>query len=125
MLFCYLPKFQNPTFKINLSGIPWKCQTVWIQIRPDILSGLICVQTVFKCYQQTTLVRTVNIQVMPNSLNFTGIYFLLTLLLASASKKFDILIVFLEEYFEKVNFEKNQQATNKHEKLPSTELMLL
>ena len=24
-----------------LSGIPSECQTVWIQIRPDILSGLI------------------------------------------------------------------------------------
>ena len=32
------------------------CQTVWIQIRPDILSGLIWVQTVCKGYQQTTLV---------------------------------------------------------------------
>ena len=31
------------------------CQTVWIQIRPNILSGLICVQTVCKSYQQTTL----------------------------------------------------------------------
>ena len=32
-------------------------QTVWIKIRPDIVSGLIWVQTVCKCYQQTTLVR--------------------------------------------------------------------
>ena len=30
--------------------------TVWIQIRPDILPGLIWVQTVCKGYQQTTLV---------------------------------------------------------------------
>ena len=30
-------------------------QTVWIQIRSDILSGLVCVQTVCKGYQQTTL----------------------------------------------------------------------
>ena len=46
-------------FKINLSekilsGIPSECQTVWIQIRPDILSGLIWVQSVCKGYQQTT-----------------------------------------------------------------------
>ena len=32
------------------------CQTVWNQIRPDILSGLIWVQTVCKGYQQMTLV---------------------------------------------------------------------
>ena len=36
-------------------GIPSGCQTDWIQIRPDILSGLIWVQTVCKNYQQTTL----------------------------------------------------------------------
>ena len=32
------------------------CQTVWNQTRPDILLGLIWVQTVSKCYQQTTKV---------------------------------------------------------------------
>ena len=32
------------------------CQTVWIQIRPNILSGLIWVQTVPKSSLQTTLV---------------------------------------------------------------------
>ena len=32
------------------------CQTVWIQIRSDVLSGMIWVQTVCKGYQQTTLV---------------------------------------------------------------------
>ena len=36
-----------------LSGIPSKCQTVRIQIRPDVSSGLICVQTVCKAHQQT------------------------------------------------------------------------
>ena len=34
-----------------LSGIPAESQTVNIQIRPDILSSLICVQTVHKGYQ--------------------------------------------------------------------------
>ena len=48
-------------FKINflekfLSGIPSECQTVWIQIRPHDLSGLIWIQAVCKGYQQTTLV---------------------------------------------------------------------
>ena len=45
--------------KINffiLSGIPSECRTVWIQIRTDIQSVLIWVQTVCKGYQQTTLV---------------------------------------------------------------------
>ena len=41
-------------FKKILSGIPSECQTVWIQIRLDILSGLIWVQTVCKGYQQMT-----------------------------------------------------------------------
>ena len=31
-------------------------ETDWIEIRPDILSGVIWVQTVCKSYQQTTLV---------------------------------------------------------------------
>ena len=38
--------------------MPSECQTVWIQIRPDMLSGLIWVQTVHKGYQQTTTVTT-------------------------------------------------------------------
>ena len=42
-------------FKRFLSEIPSECQTVWIQIRPDIMSGLIWVQTVYKGYQQTRL----------------------------------------------------------------------
>ena len=32
-----------------------KCQTDWIQIRPDVLSGLIWVQSVCKGYEQTNL----------------------------------------------------------------------
>ena len=30
----------------------YKCQTAWAQIRPDVVSGLICIQTVCKVYQQ-------------------------------------------------------------------------
>ena len=48
--------FQNQLFRKILSGLPSECQTVWIQIRPDPLSGLIWVQIVCKGYQQTTLV---------------------------------------------------------------------
>ena len=47
--------FSKLTFKKNLSGIPSECQTVWLQIRPDLLSDLIWVQTVRKVCQQTTL----------------------------------------------------------------------
>ena len=39
--------FQNHLFRKF-----FQCQTLWIQIRPDILSGLIWVQTVCKAYQQ-------------------------------------------------------------------------
>ena len=48
--------FQNQLFQKILSGIPSERQTVWIQIRSDILSGLIWVQTVRKGYQQMYLV---------------------------------------------------------------------
>ena len=37
-------------FRKVLSGTPPECQTVWIQIRPNILSGLVWVQTVCKGY---------------------------------------------------------------------------
>ena len=33
--------------------------------------------------------------------------------------RFDTLIVFLKELYEKVNFEKNQQTTKKHENYPA------
>ena len=48
--------FQNQLFQKILSGIPSESQTDWIQIRPDILSGLIWVQSVCKGYEQTKLV---------------------------------------------------------------------
>ena len=43
-------------FLNDLSGISVECQAVWIQIMPDVLSGLIWVQIVCKGNQQTTLV---------------------------------------------------------------------
>ena len=53
-LFCLLQTFfQNKPLK-NLSGTLSECQTVWIQIRPDVMSDLIWVQIVCKDYQQTT-----------------------------------------------------------------------
>ena len=53
--------FQNQLFRKNLSEIPSEYLTIWIQIRPDILSGpdvlsgLIWVQTVCNGCQQTKL----------------------------------------------------------------------
>ena len=47
--------FQNQLFRKILSGISSDCQSVWIQIRSEVLSGLIWVQTVCKGYQKTAL----------------------------------------------------------------------
>ena len=33
--------FKNQLFRKILSGIPSECQTDWMKIRPDVLSGLI------------------------------------------------------------------------------------
>ena len=54
-VFCRL--FQNYLLKM-LSGTLSECQTVWIQIRTDLLSVLIWVQTVCKGYRQTALDST-------------------------------------------------------------------
>ena len=55
--FCRLPIFppKSTSLKI-LSGKPPECYTVWIQIRSELLSGLIWVQAVSNSYQMTTLV---------------------------------------------------------------------
>ena len=47
-----------PFFKLFSFQECHKSQTVWIQIRPDILSGLVWIQTVCKGYQQTTKIAT-------------------------------------------------------------------
>ena len=59
------------------------CQTVWIQIRTDILSVLIWVQTVCKCYQQTTKVLEMRIISNHHSLGFISAVFLCLLIMAS------------------------------------------
>ena len=48
--------FQNHFSQKILSGTPSECQMVWTQIRTDILSVLIWVQTVCSGYQQMTKV---------------------------------------------------------------------
>ena len=56
-LFCCLLIFLKINFfeKFFSGIIRSELQTVWILIRPDILLGLIWVQTVCKSYQKTTL----------------------------------------------------------------------
>ena len=45
--------FSKSTFSKNsFKNIPSECRTEWIQIRPDILSGLIWVQYVCKGHEQ-------------------------------------------------------------------------
>ena len=64
--------FLNQLFRKKNSGIPFENQTDWIEIRPDVLSCLIWVQTVCKGYQRTTLAGAVNIpciQRMASSVN--------------------------------------------------------
>ena len=46
--------FQSQLFQKLLSGTLSECQTVWIQIKPHIMLGLIWVQTDCKGYQQLT-----------------------------------------------------------------------
>ena len=48
--------FQNSLFQKILSRTLLGCQTAWIQIRTDVSSVQIWIQTDCKCYQQTTKV---------------------------------------------------------------------
>ena len=56
VVICWL--FSKLTFKKVLSGTLSECQTAWIQIRANILSVLIWVETVCKGYQQTAKVAS-------------------------------------------------------------------
>ena len=54
-------------FKINFlkkifQGYPPKSQTVWIQVRPDILSSLIWTQSVSKGYSEEDETQTGNLK---------------------------------------------------------------
>ena len=48
--------YQYQLFRKIISGIPSECQTDWIQIKPEVLSGLIWVHSVWKGFQYMTLV---------------------------------------------------------------------
>ena len=59
MTYCFLSASDDFKFVLKsafqniLLGTLSECQTVWIQIRTDVLSVLIWVQTVYQGYQQT------------------------------------------------------------------------
>ena len=56
MYLCCLLTFSKFIFsRISSRQVLLECQAVWIQIRTDILSVLIWVQTVCKVYEQMTL----------------------------------------------------------------------
>ena len=56
-LKCRLLIFSKLTFS-KKSGIPLGCQTVWIQIRSDVLSGLIWVRTVSKLTSRLRMLKS-------------------------------------------------------------------
>ena len=55
--FCRLLILSKFILSKVISGSLSEWQTVWIQIKPDVLSGLIWVLTVCKVYQQTAKVK--------------------------------------------------------------------
>ena len=75
----FLQKVSADGTKSQVDKTPSECQTVWIQIRTDLLSVLIWVKTVCKRYQQMTLkanyiktpseCQTVWIQIRPDLLS--------------------------------------------------------
>ena len=71
--FCcpLLTFFKSFFFQKILSGTLSECQTVWIQIRSDILSVLIWIQTVCNGYQQMTKVAPSKESVKDRSKNST------------------------------------------------------
>ena len=63
LVFFHDDFFQIQLFRKIISGIPSECQTVWIQIRPDVLWGLIWVQTVCKGNQTTPVSKALNLHI--------------------------------------------------------------
>ena len=46
IMCCLLIYFKINAFKTLILGKPSECETVWIQIRPDVSSGLVWVHTI-------------------------------------------------------------------------------
>ena len=73
---CLFPSDIYPNGRFSLKRIfqellYQECQTVWIHIRTNVLSGLVFVKTVYKGYQQAALASK-----PLNYINFTSIYWL-------------------------------------------------
>ena len=82
--------FSKSTFLKKFFQEYHQCQTVWSQIWPNILLGLIWVQTVCKGYEQTTLVSkkfscSAHVQFSSKVL---GLNHLLTIIVCASSKLF-------------------------------------
>ena len=73
ILFCGLLIFSKLAVSKYSFRKSSECQTVWIQIRPDILLGLIWVQSACKSYQQMTLADILLLRLHKTSVSF--IYF--------------------------------------------------
>ena len=125
----FLVNTKSPFWKI-LSRIPPECQTVWIQIRPDILLGLIRVQNGYKNYQRTTrrCLKRTNRVIPCQTLNSFLCSCHFCCLLDNLCKQFGsrsgptecpswcgsiLWWCSRNIFFEKVNFEKSQQTTTK------------
>ena len=64
--------FKSNFFKKFFLGTLLECQTVWVQIRPDITLCLTWVQTICKDYQQTTKVASSRQRVKQNHFSRTA-----------------------------------------------------
>ena len=104
-------------FPKNVSRVLSKCQTVWTQIRPDKMSGLIGVQTVCKTTKVTTSTERANITfVVTNSMD------------PNQAQRFvrpDLdpnCLTLLTDFFGKVNFDK-RSTTKKKQNYPASYLV--
>ena len=88
-----------------------KCQTFWIQTRPDVLSSLISVQTVCKGTGQKKSLSGKEMRLTLHLLVPSADILCKQFGLRSGFKLLDTLMVFLKELSEKADLEYNQQRT--------------
>ena len=96
-----------------LSGTLAVCQTVWTKVRTDVLSVLIWVQTVCKCYQQTTNVDKsreifgLNIFISNQFIQYNTIVNHTNIRIRTEAKAYQVLL--LREIFKGLHFYKYQK----------------
>ena len=103
MTFYHLQIFFKSSFLEKFVQEYHNSQTVWIQIRPDILSGLVWIKTVCKDHQQTTLAGKEF-----NSLH-NGIYFLI---FSPANSEINFFRKFFQEYHQSVKQLRSRSVTD-------------